>query len=275
MLRRKPRKSIITHRVSDVDNVSAVDDVVDESVKEERVLLEKLDKQIVKQRERQHSDDTLVEQVCLDCHRVFFRDAAMTKGCCPYCGVMYEVPDESLESEHLPEDDLACRLEEKGRNEMRRRQVFLFDDDKKNWTDDRKEQISLIPGSPEYEEYIEDLQERNPFRPDDTMHEELESHNEDLVTKLYDKASENTEVDDEFDPGAIVEQQRVHEESIKRSIHTYAVRAAIAAAATTETLTDDQLARAITTDNPVLYDRSVKPEEYDEALTEYVMESTR
>ena len=57
----------------------------------------------------------------------------------------------------------------------------------------------------------------------------------------------------------------------KRELHGKAVRRAIEAAALTETLTDDQLARMITDDNVVLYNESVKPDEYVEALKNYVV----
>lgn len=56
-----------------------------------------------------------------------------------------------------------------------------------NWENDAKNQTSLEMGTSTYEEYVEDLKEHNPFRPDDEMHDELESYNEIIVNKLRDR----------------------------------------------------------------------------------------
>lgn len=59
--------------------------------------------------------------------------------------------------------------------------------ERSTWENTAKEQPYLMPGTAEYEEYKDDLQEHDPFRPDDAWHskqEEIcENHSENLVKK--------------------------------------------------------------------------------------------
>ena len=55
------------------------------------------------------------------------------------------------------------------------------------WSNDDKEQLSLLPGSDGFEEYQEDLREHDPFKPEDDFHEELEEHNEDYAENMSDR----------------------------------------------------------------------------------------
>lgn len=61
---------------------------------------------------------------------------------------------------------------------------------KSTWTNESKEQLSLEQGSEAYAEYEEDLQEVNPFRPDDAFHAELEERNALHDDRLAIKAME-------------------------------------------------------------------------------------
>lgn len=63
---------------------------------------------------------------------------------------------------------------------------------KVNWENDTKEQPYLMPGSPEYEEYQNDLRMHDPFRPDDAWHDELEEHNEEIQVHTPNPAEQNT-----------------------------------------------------------------------------------
>lgn len=89
----------------------------------------------------------------------------------------------------------------------KRRQMMMAMSSKDTWTNEDKGQIHLGLGSDEYDEYLEDLQEHNPLKPNDNMHQELAEHNQDLVLELNEKANQtqNPLVD------------RKHNESLKRS----------------------------------------------------------
>lgn len=89
----------------------------------------------------------------------------------------------------------------------KRRPAFLPTSSKDTWTNEDKSQIHLDLGSDEYEEYIEDLQEHNPLKPNDKMHQDLAEYNQDLALELNEKA-----VNMQNPLG-----DRKHNESIKRS----------------------------------------------------------
>lgn len=220
----------------------------------------------------------VIEYECDICHKVSYHKVIERDWCCPYCGYHHDptVYEEvsAIQKNSLSVDVLA-RLEEISRRPEPHRQGIVIEPLKVDvWVDGRKEQISLEPGSAEYLEYVEDLAAQDPFRPDDKRHVQLEQHNENLVTKKYDSPDENPEADEGVSAAEVHKRQKIYEQQLKRAEHTKAVRAAIAAAAATPGLSDDKLARMITTDNPALYDPSVNPDDYDEAVVDYVMEST-
>ena len=212
-----------------------------------------------------------IECTCDVCMKSFFRKSDSKSWDCPYCGHKYELED--LEEINTLQENPYKDIQVSDTRAQERRQRFqnLFQHRSDTWEDGRKEQISLELGSDEYEEYLDDLQSNNPENSNDSFHDRLEQHNEDLVTKNYDGLDnpESAKLEDSSLDDAAKMQRR--EEMQKRDIHAIAVRETIAAAALTETLSDDQLARAITTDNEVLYDRNVKPDEYINALKEYVV----
>ena len=213
-----------------------------------------------------------VECTCNFCMKSFFRKEDSIVWTCPYCGHKYEVED--LEEVNTLQDNPyknIAQSDQRAKNRQRRFQN-VFQRHTETWQDGRKEQLSLEMGSDEYGEYVDDLARNNSENPDDTFHDKLEQHNEDLVTKQYDTPQENPETaksQGKAGEDSVSVQKR--EEMQKRDLHAVAVREAIAAASLTESLTDDQLARAITTDNEILYNKSVKPDEYVEALKDYVV----
>lgn len=214
------------------------------------------------------------ECTCDICMKSFFRHEDASSWDCPYCGQKYTSEDfEEIDTmSENPYKDVVLTEEQRLERQNHFRKIF---DEKRNgiWEDNRKEQMSLELGSDEYNEYVDDLHENHPDAPDDAFHALLEKQNEDMVTKNFDNDADNQaakKAKSVSGENSVSIQKR--EEMQKRDIHARAVRDVIAAAALTETLTDDVLARAITTDNPILYDKSVKPDEYAEALKEYVLD---
>lgn len=214
------------------------------------------------------TDAGSISHQCDACHKVFWQKTGEPLGACPYCGSRIHL--EELEELHVTNHEIHPVVQQL-QDKIHMGAMLLARGS--TWTDTRKEQISLEQGSPEYQEYVEDLQELDPMQPDDEMHAALEDHNEDIVTRLYDKLDKDNELAQQAaqqsDPAYKI---NAREESLKRSMHATAVRTALASAALTETLTDDQLARAITTDNPVLYDQNVKMDDYAKALSDFVMD---
>lgn len=64
----------------------------------------------------------------------------------------------------------------------------LHNNEKSTWENTSKEQISLMPGTSEYEEYVSDLKMHDPFKPDDSFHEQQEEHNESIPVVLKDRS---------------------------------------------------------------------------------------
>ena len=284
------RKKIVQAKVSDDDFISdEIDDLNDEHIESEDVvnrrlaLAECIEKQKMKQRNSSDSSTNIdddadkIEGTCDMCHKSFWYKPTDKDVVCPNCGSHQMI--EELEEIHVTQHNDATfarqeQLSAKAREQQLRRQQMIMTNVEDKWQDTRKEQMSLEPGSADYQEYVEDLKEHNPFKPEDEMHQALEERNEDLVTKIYDKR-DNPEVK-ESDLRVVDSASKIkaREEQQKCSIHTQAVKAALASAVYTESLSDDALANAITTDNPVLYDSSIKPDEYIKAVEDYVMEST-
>lgn len=260
---------------SDVIGVSdeqPVEDVLD--VAREDALVSHMEKCGKEKRSDNPSDDW-ISQVCEQCHKLFYvsRKESNHDPVCPYCWYS-AVHEEEEEAGFVPsecEEQTLSNLEVKAAQSSTRMRVRMERSGK--WENTAKEQISLEPGSEEYREYLDDLEAQDPLQPDDPFHQTLEERNENLVTKLYEKPKDNPEAEE--DEHGLLKKQPILNEAMKRAIHADAVRTAIAEAAKTQTMTDDQLARAITTDNPVLYDPSVKVDEYDDVLADYVLESAK
>lgn len=206
------------------------------------------------------------ESVCCDSCGKWFRCLLSDPNpVCPYCGRTQERED--LLQVTAFGSALAAQQKSTLMDKVREMQQR-----KETWEDGRKEQISLEMGSAEYIERVEDLKMHDPFRPDDERHVELEEHNEDLVMKNQETPDENPYAED--DGRNVLVEEKLRSEREKRARHSEAVRAAIASAAITETLSDDELARAITTDNELIYDPKVRPKDYVKKLDEYVAEMT-
>ena len=141
-----------------------------------------------------HDDDeslqeTYIVKCCDACGKYSYHNVNDGDWTCPYCGRKH---NKATEQEiDVIQKGVLTDVERMMLNEISRRVSNA------TWVDDRKEQMSLAIGSAEYLEYLDDLQEQNPFKPDDEMHAELEAYNEDLVTRLYDQANENELVQDE------------------------------------------------------------------------------
>lgn len=88
-----------------------------------------------------------------------------------------------------------------------KRHLFGLNTSKDTWSNDDKNEIHLGMGSDEYEEYLDDLQEHNPLKPNDKMHNDLVERNQNLALELNEKANQNQ------NPLG----DRKHNESIKRS----------------------------------------------------------
>lgn len=214
-----------------------------------------------------------LECTCDLCMKSFFRKEGEVEWHCPYCGHKFE-------AEYLEEVDTMqenpykdANMSDEQSKERKRRLQTIFHQRTDTWQDGRKEQLSLEMGSDEYGEYVDDLANNRPDKEDDSFHARLAQRNADLVTKQYDSPKENEEsakLDHNVGEDSIAMQKR--EEMQKRDLHDDAVREAIAAASVTASTSDDQLARSISAENVILYNRSIKPDEYIEALKDYVVE---
>lgn len=69
----------------------------------------------------------------------------------------------------------------------RKKSKVYYNSGTDTWSDDAREQLSLIPGTSTYENYIESRKEASVDEPDDEFHEELEIHNEDYRENQIEK----------------------------------------------------------------------------------------
>lgn len=151
-----------------------------------------------------------------------------------------------------------------GKKPGAKRRKGNFNNIKDTRTNTAKEQPYLMPGTDEYEEYVRDLKDHDPFRPDDEFHQEMDDYNEQLPQRLLEK-SQNNEDDDG-------KKQKARREMEKRAVHLTARAKVIREAMMTPGISDDILARMITDDNPVLHDDSVDADGYEDALGDFVEE---
>lgn len=201
---------------------------------------------------------------CEQCHRLFYfsEDDTFDEYVCPYCGYSSSLKEDGYSNvKSMLNDSVMLKLEEKITKSL--------DQDGNNG----KEQLSLDPTSVEYKHYSEMIKENSPLKPDDMFHQIMEQYNEDLVTKSCENVDDSdVDLNDKND---FSKKQPLLNEMRKRAIHTDAVRTVIQEAKKTETLEDDALAQVITTENPVLYDRTVSVDDYDNVLAEYVLEISK
>lgn len=207
--------------------------------------------------------DNLLECLCPNCGHVFYRKIEEEDVSCPYCQAKHHF--EEAEEVHLTRqaEQETTKLEKlvaKDKQQKRRQQFIVFKplDTHEN---DAKTQTSLQMGTVEYNEYVEDLQESNPAKPDDDFHVDLEARNATLREEMAAVAA-GKETGDLFERKAV-------NESAKRDLHDEAMAAALMYAGYTETRADDLKLSKIGIDNPLLHDMGISPEDYQEKLEEF------
>lgn len=142
---------------------------------------------------------------------------------------------------------------------------LLHNNDTSTWSNTAKEQPYLMPGTSTYEEYQEDLQMHDPFRPDDDWHEKQEIKNEDHSQILMEKAEEQ-----KYPP---VVKLKATREIAKMSQFKEVKRDAIEIAKETEDEKDDSIAehmRLKDLDNVVYNDGVTVDEFLPKALSKYM-----
>lgn len=149
------------------------------------------------------------------------------------------------------------------KKEMTRHVDVLFNNKKDTWINDSRNQTSILPGTPGYEEWLEDLIDDSPFEEDDEMHTELEKKNAELALKLAEKAAE---------PADPTSKRKARLQAEKRAVagkvHAQAVRRALS----TETLDDDKRLAQLEDSNVLIYDDGVTVDSYDDVLDDIVFD---
>lgn len=125
-------------------------------------------------------------------------------------------------------------------------------DMKSKWVNDERNQTSLLPGSDGYDDYIEDLADSSPLKEDDEMHVEMEKHNAELVERLEAKAAK--------DDSALDHMLTNRAAKMAQAPKVYAD--AMRAASRTPGQADDEAVRQMSDDNALIYDDSVKADDY-------------
>lgn len=286
----RKRRKIVAPKSDVEDNIDVSSEEVDElhfvcrkTTSENVVLRERFGELGQEMRLKRESLDignmtkpTVVEIVCDVCHKSFFIVSESDSYVCPYCGAKHMYSEEELIdciNQHQ-NHELVEKLVEKGTQRILTRMNGLFNvGSQDKWTNESKGQISLEQGSEEYKEYVEDIKEQDPMKPDDVDHVELEKHNADLVTKEYD-ITDNPEALKESTE-LVGGKLKVQNEMMKRAVHGNAVGSARRAAVGTAGRADDIRASEIGVDNEFLHNTSVQAGEYDDALVEFVVEGPK
>lgn len=212
-----------------------------------------------------------VERICDMCQKPFVCKENELYPVCPHCGRKHTI-DTDLQEVHVTNStERYQELQDKS-------QGFPVVSPDDAWQDSRKEQISLEPGSPEYQEYLRDLMENSPKKEDDAMHVALETRNEDLVTKGHDASFDDNQfyddVDNVLDPNDdTVAKRESREITEKLDVHAAVLEALAAMVVVTPTVADDKILRSQSFQYDVLHDRSISADEYHDAVESYVMES--
>lgn len=147
----------------------------------------------------------------------------------------------------------------------RKKRKFIPNNDKSTWENTAKEQPYLMPGTVEYQEYQEDLQAHDPFRPDDEWHDKQEEKNEEHPRVMAQK---------QVNPSTPGASKRKYMNYIAKQVQFDALKAkAKREAAKTEDKSDDKRAAGLTFDKTedLVYNEGVTPDEYlPKALTKYM-----
>lgn len=143
----------------------------------------------------------------------------------------------------------------------KRTSVYLINNRKDTWDNDSRTENHLLPGSPGYDAYVEDLQEEHPSQPDDEMHEVLEDYNESWLEKML------AQTDAIPDP---VERRKARLRIQKRILSEKVYERALLAAEKTDTLLDDARVRDVRKYDRFLDDVAVSPEDYEGRVDKFV-----
>lgn len=137
---------------------------------------------------------------------------------------------------------------------------------KKNEENDAKEQISLTPGTDAYDSYEAGLQLHNPFAPDDSFHEELESANAEHAKMMDEKRLKSKN-------RSLTSQQQYRHRMAKEDMFREVKDTAMDMALKTETKEDDKVAAGINRKGleGLVLDEGVTEDEYlPKALSKYM-----
>jgi len=135
---------------------------------------------------------------------------------------------------------------------------------KSTWENTAKEQIYLAPGSPEYEEYKNDLKEHDPFRSDDAFHNKLEATNSDYRAVLLQK-SEQMQPSASHNKAILQQQKKGQFNAIRHKAQHHAEK--------TETTDDDQRTRSMQLDDlaDIVFDDGVTSDDFSpKVLSKYL-----
>lgn len=135
-----------------------------------------------------------------------------------------------------------------------------FNNAKDTWDNDSKNQTSLDLGSDEYEEYVENLKEHNPFKPDDEMHKDLAEYNMRFAEKLAEKAAQP---EDPTDKKKV--RWEMQKRAVSKAVYTNLLRKALG----TPDVSDDERLRDFD-EHKLVYDDSVTVDNYDDVMDDIV-----
>lgn len=138
----------------------------------------------------------------------------------------------------------------------------LYNHNQDTWSNEDKNQNSLALGSDGYDDYIDDLRENDPGKPDDEMHAKLEEHNEKLAERLQEKAmseSSNETV-----------KRKIRWQMAKRAETSRLQAQAFKKAMSTETTADDERLKGLEKSDDLIYDDGVSPDSYDDVYHDIV-----
>ena len=203
-----------------------------------------LDNEIRRRRPRRVRPDIIL-CVCDQCGKSYYKLLKEKEDVCPHCGYSHaKAKDEYVQDfEGVLSDRELERLNLLARYAKAERAGTT----RHTRSDDRKEQINLLPGSNSYQAYMEDKQAREESRVKDEDTLALEQYNEDLTTKDYDRAAENELTEQQSGSNsADLMDLKDHERQVKENLHPNAVQEAIQAAGLTESEVDDRVAHFIT-----------------------------
>lgn len=207
--------------------------------------------------------------ICVKCGMIFFPAVAEEWVVCPNCQARQHMEPVEEVSILNPNQDMerAERLMQKAERQKRRK-GFALGRQADTHFNDAKDQFSLQLGSAEYREYLEDLQDHNPMKANDEFHEKLAKHNEQVPVVLQ-------QANDSDGPVEEFLERKAQDEVGKLQLHRSAIGAVAMMAAFTQWHADDAVVERIGTDNAAMKDVNVRPDEYQDALKNLVVELSR